>query len=310
MIFVLDNSLRDIGGDAKYHLARLVFGIVAKGHYVDSSSITWNWVEDNVLVGEFLSNYEMELIRKNREFRDPSSVLYEYLSKIFIGYGLGMVTPKEAQCLINEPSYVVVENENNDWPVIRKWIDFLKNDRMFKTINTLVEHKKSMQDVRPYNAGSSGQIVNTLTQRQQFFGSLAKYKVMALYDSDKESYEKELSNEKKKIAVCINEYGLIGHMLYKREMENYFPLECYKRARLIDDNIDYPQELDWDYVDVETFTKSCGSRRKYEKSRLPDLVQYISKQELMDIVRHHPVSCSGYTINEIQLVILEIAKLI
>lgn len=311
MIFVLDNTLQDCGDDAKYQLARLIFGVVRNGHYVDSNPIIWGWIKDNILVEDFLARYEIELIGKNKNFRDPSSMLKNFLSKILIGYEAGMITPHEAQRLIDEPSYIVVENENNDWPVVRNWIDLLKNDKTFKTINSLVENKKNRKHVRPYNAGSSGQIVNILTQRQQLFGrSLAQFKVMALYDSDKKAYEEDFSNEKKKIADCIDEYGLVGHILYKREMENYFPLECYKRAGLIDDTITYSSNVGWDFEDIETFIKNSGSKKKYEKSKLPTLAQYINREELIDVVKHHPVGYLEYTVNEIQLVILKIAKMI
>lgn len=309
MIFILDSSLEQSDDRGKYQLAKLIGCIVEDGHYVKDHPATWQWIENSVLIGKFLSQYEIELIKKNQEFRDIPTILDKYLSHVVVGYSAGMTTPKEAIPLVSMPSYVIVENENNDWPVLRKWIELLKNDRGFKTINRWVEKKKDERALRPYNAGSSGQIINTIKQRMVDFGTLSKYKVMVLCDSDKAAAGAELSNEKKKIGECIKNNALIGHVLYKREMENYFPLECYITARLADEGLCYPNGQDWDFEDVETFIKS-NSTRKYEKKDLPTLTHYINKELLEGRIAHHPVNHQGIAMTEIQNIILKFAQIV
>ena len=142
MIFTLDSSLEQSDDKGKNQLAQFISHIVKNGHYVKDRPTTWQWIENKVLIVNYLSLCDIELIKKNQEFRDIPMILNRYLSHVIVGYSVGMITPQEAIPLVSMPSYVVVENENNDWPVLRKWIELLKNDRGFKTINRLVEKKK------------------------------------------------------------------------------------------------------------------------------------------------------------------------
>ena len=309
MIFVFDESLKDIDIKAKGVLAKLIVAIVEKRHYVKSSFQVWQWVEKEVLTTQFLGVIDIELIRKNSEFRDIPGVMVTNLSQINVGGGQECVEPCRAIFLANKPSYVVVENEANDWPVLRKWIELMKNDRIFKSINMLVEKKKCEGELRPYNAGSAGQIINTLSERMAEFDELSGYKVMSVYDSDKETESAELSNEKKKIQSFSIENQLMNHILYKREMENYFSLKCYSIARLADDGLVYPSVQSWDFEDVEKYIKD-NSKRHYKKQNLPELSNYIDKQELMDITAHHQLMYNGMRISEIQSLILKFAKLV
>lgn len=310
MIFVFDESLVNIDVKAKGVLAKLIVAIVEKQHYLKVAPEIWQWMEGEVLTTQFLGKIDIELIRKNSAFRDITGAMAANLSQINVGCGQGCVEPCRAILLVNKPSYVVVENEANDWPVLRRWIELMKNDRTFKSINMLVEKKKCTGDIRPYNAGSAGQIINTLSERMVEFGDLSGCKVMAVYDSDKETADAELSNEKKKIQAFSTENQLMNHMLYKREMENYFSLECYCRAQLADDGLVYSLPIQsWDFEDVEKYIKD-NSTRHYKKQNLPALSNYINKQELMDITAHHSLIHNGMNISEIQSLILKFAKLV
>lgn len=312
MIFIFDDSLDAIAdAKGKSKLAKLILAIVEKKHYAKISSRLWQWLESEVLITQFLGEIDIELIKKNNEFRDVTGAMYAYLSQITVGVKPTDVEPGSAMLLINKPSYVVVENETNDWPVLRRWIELMKSDRNFKSINMLVEKKKSTKDIRPYNAGSGGQIINTLSGRMNEFGELSGYKVMAVYDSDKESVDAELKNEKKNIEAFSKDNGLMHHRLYKREMENYFDLECYSKARLADDDLAYPLSIqDWDFEDVEKYIKDNSKNRHYKKQDLPLLSNYMDKQKLQDITAHHPLIYNGTNISEVQSLILKFAKLV
>lgn len=310
MIFVLDDSIRNADVKAKSVLAKLVIAIIEKKHYIKVPFQIWQWMETEVLTTEFIGNIDIELIQKNAVFRDITRVMDTYLSQISVGFGQGYVEPSYAMSLVNAPSYVVVENESYDWPVLRKWIELMKNDREFKSINSLVEKKKCIGELRPYNAGSSGQIINTLTKRKAEFNGLAAYKIMAVYDSDKDSKGAELSPEKKKIQDFSTQNRLSYHILYKREIENYFDLECYKKAQLADAHLNYTLSVqEWDFEDVETYINN-NSRKHYNKHDLPLLSNYIDKQKLINITAHHLVEHNGTNINEIQSLILKFAKLV
>lgn len=310
MIFIFNESLKNIDVEAKGVLAKLVIAIIEKKHYLQTSAQIWQWLERKVLTNQFLGLRDIECILKNREFRDITGTMRSYLTQINVGYRQGDIEPSKAMLLVNRPSYIVVENEANDWSVLRKWIELMKNERAFKSINTLVELKKCVGDIRPYNAGSSGQIINTLKERINEFKELSGYKVMAVYDSDKNSKNADLSNEKKKIQEFLTHKQLMGHMLYKREMENYFCLECYIKAQMADNELIYPFSIDaWDFEDVEKYIEVYSAKR-YKKQNLPMLGSYIDKQKLINITAHHPVIHNGTSINEVQSLILKFAKLI
>lgn len=311
MIFVFDDSLTAIDRDEKVALAKLIVAIVEKKHYVKVVFSLWQWVEREVLIGDFLGTIDIELIRKNKEFRDITGIMTNYLTQINVGYGQDFIQPSLAKVLVDKPSYVVVENEANDWLVLRKWIELMKNDRAFKSINILVEKKKQDRLIIPYNAGSAGQIINILRERMADFGTLSRYKVMAVCDSDKKSIGEELSKEKKKIQDFSNERGLMHHQLYKREMENYFSLDCYIKAGFADNGLTYSlSEQDWDFEDVEEYIKINSKGKSYDKKGLPLLCNYIDKKTLMRRTAHHPLDYEGKSINEIQLIILKFAKLV
>ncbi len=310
MIFVLNDSIKDADVKAKRVLAKLIVTIVEKKHYMKVPFQVWQWIEAEVLTTQFLGAIDIELIQKNTEFRDVTGVMATYLSKINVGFGQDSVEPSRAMLLVNKPSYVVVENESNDWPVLRKWIELLKNDREFKSINTLIEKKKCAEELKPYHAGGCGEIIKTISNRMTVFGDLSNYKVMAVYDSDKESKDADLKKEKKNIKDFSIQNQLCYHILYKRELENYFDIECYKMAQLADENLEYPLPVQsWDFEDVETFIRN-HSKKHYEKRNLPILSNYIDKQKLINITAHHLVGHNGKNINEIQSLILKFAKLV
>ena len=224
---------------------------------------------------------------------------------VVVGYGDGMFTPPEAMELVRKPSLVIVENEANDWAVVRKWIDLLKKDRQYGNINTIVCQRKDSGYLRPYNAGSSGQIVNSIIQRQKEYHKGTGYKVTVLLDSDKTGPEDALSNEKEKIRQAMVDAGIEGHILYKREMENYFSESVYREAKMIQtDSVPPYSDEDWDFLDIEKapFTK-------YQKKDLPTLVEYLDKSSLLKRVGTGRRDYLGEMMNEIQIIIMKLARL-
>lgn len=215
-----------------------------------------------------------------------------------------MFSPAEADKLVSQPSLVIVENEQNDWAVIRKWIDLLKNDRTYKDVNTIVCKRKDANDFRAYNAGSSGQIANSIAQRHAIYGSTIPYKVTTLIDSDKRDADDDFKDEK--IIQAMEEAGIEGHILHKREMENYFTEANYRAAGIIAPGVPVPVYTDeeWDFIDIEN-----ASFTNYKKKQLPTLVQYLDKPSLLSRVDVRKVTYNGEVINEIQMIILKFAKL-
>lgn len=309
MIFKIDNSLKNMEGKAakEKELADFILNVSKKQHNLDCSSDMWKWLEEHVLVSRYLGDCDRVRIHRNIQLLDLTSEKSRYLSTVTVGEDEGMFSPAEADKLLCNPSLVIVENEQNDWAVIRKWIDLLKNDRKYKNVNTLVCKRKDANELMAYNAGSSGQIINTIVLRQSVYGSAAMpYKVTAVIDSDKKNASEDLSNEKKKILAAMDEAGIEGHILLKREMENYFPEKVYRDAGMIAPGVSlqsYPPER-WDFIDIEG-----EPHINYQKKQLPMLTQYLDKPSLLSRVDIFKVSYDGESMNEIQMIILKLAKL-
>lgn len=306
MIFKIDSSLKNAEGKSVKELADLILHISNAQHNIVCEPDMWKWMTEHLLINEYLSNWDIQLINGNKQLRDITHAKSRYLSTVTIGREAGMFSPAEADKLVSQPSLVIVENEQNDWAVIQKWIDLLKNDRTYKDVNTIVCKRKDANDFRAYNAGSSGQIANSIAQRHTIYGSTIPYKVTTLIDSDKGDAAADFSNEKKKIIQAMAKAGIEGHILHKREMENYFTEANYRAAGIIAPGVPVPVYTDeeWDFIDIEN-----ASFTNYKKKQLPTLVQYLDKPSLLSRVDVRKVTYNGEVINEIQMIILKFAKL-
>lgn len=160
MIFKFDDSIQIISGKAVKDTADLILHISGQNHHISCDADLWQWLELKFMKSyEYLSKWDLQSIRSNRSLRDITAEKRKYLSTVVVGYGDGMFTPPEAMELVRKPSLVIVENEANDWAVVRKWIDLLKKDRQYGNINTIVCQRKDSGYLRPYNAGSSGRLL-------------------------------------------------------------------------------------------------------------------------------------------------------
>lgn len=306
MIFKIDSSIMNVKGKSAKEMADLLLHISNAHHNVSCTSDIWEWMKGHLLVNEYLSNWDMQLIYGNKQLRDITHAKSRYLSTVTIGFGTGMFSLAEADMLVTLPSLVIVENEQNDWAVIRRWIDLLKNDHFYKDVNTIVCKRKDADELRAYNAGTSGQIVNSISQRQVIYGSTTPYKVTALIDSDKSEATADYSHEKKIIIQAMADAGIEGHILHKREMENYFSEAVCRAAGIIAPSEILPAYTDeeWDFIDIEN-----ASFTNYQKKQLPAVAQYLDKPSLLSRVDVKKVTYNGEVMNEIQMIILKFAKL-
>ena len=105
---------------------------------------------------------------------------------------------------------------------------------------------------------------------------------MTFIDSDKGDAAADFSNEKKKIIQAMAEAGIEGHILHKREMENYFTEANYRAAGIIAPGVPVPVYTDeeWD----------CEARRYYFNIvgkyglQVQNLLKKISNLEYQKIV--------------------------
>lgn len=310
MIFEFHDSLKSSGIRQKQALAHLVVKIMENNHFAVEGDM-WQWLEVEVINRDYLGRFEIEEVHDNLGFRQPSGMMLRYLGHVIVGYGNGMAAPDMALKLAADPCWAVVENQTNDWALLERWIELMKNEKVFKWVNTYVENRRQGNLIRPRTGGGGGQIVNTLISLEKkdykdFIGA----KALAFVDSDRKSKGEALSNEKTKIINHCAAKGIPCHLTYKREAENYFNLDCFITAGYADGGLSYTGGIDdWDYVDVESFIKN-NSCRKYDKSYLPTLCKYLDHKALTGITAHHPVLINGKLASEIQELILKFAKIV
>ncbi len=287
MIFKFDDSLKSTNKDLLDSIASLLTSISKSSHNIECEPLLWEWIEKNIINNSFyLSGHNKELILKNKQLRNITQCKKKYLSVVPIGNTAEMITPSEAlKFVINRPSEVVVENSENDWAVIKKWLDLMKNDRTNKEINSLVCASKDKEEIIAYQGGGGGEFVKVIKQRAKLFQRVVKYKVSYLLDSDRNSTSSQYKKGTQNIIAEAAKYYINGYILNRREMENYFPPYIYNQLGFLNNPDSYSEEQ-WKYVDVEKETAN-----KYQKKYLPDLAKYLTpssikpyKDELQEII--------------------------
>lgn len=307
MIFSFDDSIQT--AKVEREMASALELISKKKHQILCSLSLWTWIENTILYSDaYLGRLTREEILKNKAIKDITGIQNTYCTTIHVGYLPGILSLQDIVVILKEPSFVVLENGMYDWAVITKWAELLKNDRTFKDINRMVCDAINSKELQGEHAGGgNGTISNRLLMLKPRYGNAAIYKLTAIFDSDKRSIDDECHNTSLINFLSIQQFK--GHELHKREMENYFPLKNYHSAGMVkkrDWGFPTYSEEEWDYEDIEQLDFI-----QYSKNFLPRLTEYIEKKQLLQRVDHHKIpTTNGAPINEIQSIILLLAKYI
>ncbi len=305
MIFVIDPSVSTANAWADF--ATLLLQVCTKKHRISMPSDLWDLVERVILNSNlYLGSLAIDQIRQNREIRSITSEDRCFLSTIRVGYSSqDDYTVSEAVELLSIPSIVVLENRHNEWPVYRFFVDIFKRDRMLKNINSQVY--QAICDGRligGHAGGGNGTIAIQISSLPHPFPRFFHHRVTTVFDSDKVSPVDSPHNLS--LINYLQLESILWHELYKRELENYFPLESYS-----DSGENYigpasPSHIDWDYMDLEN-----SFSPKLKKSNLANLIHYADRTRISNRIAHHFVSHPPVgTVSEIQEIILLFAKYI
>lgn len=241
------------------------------------------------------------------------------------------IHPEIAFNILNNPSIIIVENATNDWKFIKGIIYKYANHPKRRSVYMLL--KKSLDNLLliAEQAGGKGQIKSRFEDlKEHRYKDIHQYKIMALFDSDR-SDNKSLNHEinslinylKGKEIDCttaIHEDSdlIIWHMLYKRELENYTPVDVLiKNLSLTpEEQIDLlskiPEELD--FLDYEEFVKA--NKHIAVKTDFPDLfLKEWTRDKIEERCEEHKVSIelpngTLLEVSEIEQILLKIAKII
>lgn len=258
----------------------------------------------------------------------------KYLTTLNVGLNASETNPQLAYYILRKPSKIIIEN-THDWNFIKGISHKYENHKTRKSIYKLIKKAIDNNSLLSDPAGGKGQIktrVNDLGGNA--YGGILKYKVMALFDSDRIN-EEELNHEQKLIieylknqsinnlheAICNEQADIIiWHMLYKRELENYVPKSIVLSLNDISEEEknkvnDLSRELpQYDFTDFENlFKDNTEINVKHDFPRL--FLSEWTRDLLEQHCSHHKVSIelpngTLEQVSEVEQILLKIAKII
>ncbi len=269
---------------------------------------------------------------------------HHYLTTIKIGINNDEIHPIDAYRIINERSIVIIENYPNDWKFIKSIIDKYEFFGQRKSIYQLIKKALSNEYLTYDHAGGSGIKKQIQGWKEGIYKDIHKYKIIAIFDSDKNK-PTDFKSEYKSLIEYIkgrsidtppgkndivyeHEDIIVWHMLYKRAIENYVPLNVIKTTltNLNDSQKHNLAQLENtpEIVDFIIYSNPEGYPKDYYinigknkvKEQFPEMfLTNFSPSQLEDRCSHHKVSIelpngTREQVSEIEEILLKIAKII
>jgi hypothetical protein len=336
---------QDVGIQAA--LAKILITLMETNfHFIDVRSIEAIFYNER---GEYIfdsnETAKMDLStnqrRKLKEFLSKkshvtiTSLHKQHLRHIVIGIDKDNeeIYPESAYKIITERSKIILENGINDWKFIKGICQkYSSGKTKRKSIYELLTQAIKTEIIEPDNCGGVGEITK-VTQRwidSPRYENIFKYKLMAIFDSDKKS-SNELTDHKSKIEYfkrrtigtiqpidCEHEPTdlIIWHILYKRRIENYVPLDVLfinitSITQNQKNNLNGKTHNDLDFMEYNQNNIGIGESKI--KAQFPEMfLCNFSYRELEKRCEHHKVFLleANELVYEIEQILLKIAKII
>lgn len=283
-------------------------------------------------LGTFLQNQIVEQIFiKAEQSAYITDIKKFYLSTITIGDGADEVNPKEAIKILNEKSFVVIENHLNDWNfingIIKNYANYSGKKNIYRIINKSVEDNY----LQPRGFGGGGEIKKNLENlTTTSYNGIYRYKIATLFDSDRNEINEKINNTIFYLLTFLKgrdfdptdiseltyspDDVMLWHMLYKREIENYIPLEllyssfpAISSAKQTELN-----NLDKDQLDFYNFD-FCPEVTKNEASKI--FLNNSIREQLAYRCEHHKIKAEKPNgiledVDELERILLMLAKIV
>ena len=306
MIFQIDDKLLAHFKGAK--LSDLVSAIMDGQHYIKCRPSIRKVIEEAVLANASTTQYER--FQSYQGFDIPTQY-HLYITTL----NLSDFEDSQVEALVSRPSWLIVENELNEWPVYKHMMYQYRKDRKFGDFYEMLLQAAD-KTLIPHTTGGYGQFQQALISHDaegQYQGTL-RYKSCTLVDRDTDGpnlYDankaklytflsgKEFNELTDEDIYSLDQPHYIWHMWYKRAIENYFPVESY---RAIGANIEKipDTEEERDYLKYNDDI--------YQKKDLPRLTTSITRSKYEETLKKFPFN--GEQISELQLFLLKLVKII
>lgn len=266
-------------------------------------------VEDNV------PPHLYNIFQSARNYINPSSNKCKFLRTV----NLDDTDEQTRRILFFKPSELLLENAPYEWSVYKTMIDVFVDDDNYGDIFDYIRRMVEIHNLVPSHAGGIQTMPAIVKMKSKGdYRGLYKMKCCTIMDRDADCGTR-LSEDNRNVLKFYSgkefneitnddiykldfEHGYIWHVLYKREIENYFPIEEYEKLNV---NMDEAKNCaDYDYFKFETGTKE-GS---YRKSYMQTIGKSISYPEFTKQLHSFKVGNKDY--NEMQLLLLKIAKIV
>jgi hypothetical protein len=243
------------------------------------------------------------------------------------------IHPKNAYKIITERSKVIVENGINDWKFIKGICQKYSSAKIKRqSIYKLLDEAIKDEIIEAENCGGVGELIKVTqhwidTNRYKY---IFKYKLMAIFDSDKQNsngstpHKIKIEYFKSKTISTIQSTDyehesidlIVWHILYKRKIENYIPLDILfaniksisseQKTELLSKTND---ELDF----MEYSQGNIGIGESKIKNKFPEIfIAHFSCRDFEKRCEHHKVFLpeANELVSEIEQILLKMAKII
>ncbi|MFN5068220.1 MAG: hypothetical protein ACK5ER_20550 [Aphanizomenon sp.] len=342
---------QDQNSEIQSYLAKILVELLTNNnHFIDIGSIESIFFDqDNKyifyqnkiakLLGNEQENFKIYIYEKIYDSNNITGLHRNYLTHLHIGINPGEINPRDAYKILTERSQIIVENGINDWDFIRGICQKYSNASMKtikrKPIYQLLNKAISEERIESAHAGGVTHFIKITEQwiNKKRYHNIYQHKLMAIFDSDKNikngfqtPHIKEIRYFKKKkdadiITSTDYEYEpndlIIWHILYKRKIENYIPLDIlFEKAPLITqtqkNDLLSKRESDLDFIDYNKDNiGQIDIKEEFPKMFLGNFSYYQLEQRC----EHHKVRIelpdgTIEEISELEQILLKIAKII
>lgn len=301
------------------------------------------WIFEKEPFKSYFGKYELQdLSKKLQQKQTKITLLYkQFLTKVVIGNDENEVSPYNALRILKERSLLLVENKLNEKKFLKGICDKYTDHSQRKSIYLLIQKSFENEWIET-EGGGNGEIKKNLDShiKSLRFKDIEKYKLFTVFDSDKTSnMDRQLKSTPKTIIEFIKNITtentnesysweksdkIVWHILHKRALENYAPLEqIFIKIYALNDGDtpktreqkEYLENLLPNELDFLEY-KSSNVGINDIKKQFPEIFEMTFSYQLLEKrCEHHKISFETNNnnvieISEIEQILLKIAKII
>jgi len=313
MIFEIDPEFINRCPSAR--LSDIICTCARNGHYIKCDRESLKIIK--TAIKDHASTTEKELFKAHRSMFDISGNKYRFLRVLRIDPDFH---PTSLLYLAAAKARLILENANHEWIIYKYFIDRYSNHPVLGDGLSLLRQAKERRRIKAIHAGGWGEMLKIADQDPHRHNgkNLRLYKTCIVFDRDtdndhsfdenKNALFSRLANKKADTIAEQDIYHLkssapMWHMWHKRAIENYFPVEQYKKLGCDTTNLEVLTDTARDYLKIES-----KSVKGYDKNNLPKLLDNLDLSAFEKKLKKFDIDGQEYS--EIEIFLLKLVKII